>query len=173
MDPTFVWSYETSQTNEEEAEDDHDQAMQAVAATLICAGAKESRLARIQNCLPSRLYLCRPQLLPNPHINTPWQALYHSRNDRTYITTMGFDVATFKLILSAGFTQKFYETPILRDDINTTGVSRPRQCSLDAAGILGLVLHYLNSTMHKISLQQIFALIPTSVSRYINFMLAI
>ena len=86
---------------------------------------------------------------------------------------MGFDVATFELILSAGFTQKFYKTPILRDDINTMGVSRPGRCSLDAAGILGLVLHYLNSTMHEISLQQIFALIPTSVSCYINFTLAI
>ena len=97
----------------------------------------------------SQLYLCRPQLLPNPHINTPWQALYHSRNDRAYITTMGFDVETFKLILSAGFTQKFYETPIPRDDVNTMGASRPGQCSLDVAGILGLVLHYLNSTMRK------------------------
>ena len=86
-----MWSYKTSQTSEEEAEDDHDQAMQAVAATLICAGAEESRLARIQNHLPSGLYLCRPQLPPNPHINTPWQALYHSRNDHAYITTMGFD----------------------------------------------------------------------------------
>ena len=91
MDPTFVWSYETSQTNEEEAKDDHNRAMQAVAATLICAGAKESHLAHIQNRLPSRLYLCCPQLLPNPHINTPWQALYRSRNNHTYITMMGFD----------------------------------------------------------------------------------
>ena len=97
MDPTFVWSYEPSQTNEEEAEDDHDRAMQAVAATLICVGAEESRLARIQNRLPSRLYLCRPQLLPNPHINTPWQALYRSRNNRTYITMMGFDELRSKM----------------------------------------------------------------------------
>ena len=123
MDSTLVWSYETSQTNEE-VEDDHDQAMQAVAVALICAGAEESRLACIWNRLPSQLYLCRPQLLPNPHINTPWQALYCSRNDCAYITTMGFDVETFKLILSAGFTQKFYETPILRDDVNTMGASR-------------------------------------------------
>ena len=86
---------------------------------------------------------------------------------------MGFDVVTFELILSAGFAQKFYETPIPRDNVNTMGVSRPGRRSLDAAGILGLVLHYLNSTMREISLQQIFALIPTSVSCYINFMLAI
>ena len=147
MDSTLVWSYETQQTNEEEVEDDHDRAMQAVAVTLIRAGAEESQLACIWNHLTSQLYLCRPQLLPNPHINTPWQALYHSRNDCTYITTMGFDVETFKLILSAGFTQKFYKTPIPRDNVNTMGVFRPRWCSLDVTGILGLVLHYLNSTM--------------------------
>ena len=78
--------------------------MQAVAAALICTGAEESHLARIRNRLP---YLCCPQLLPDPHINTPWQALYRSRNDHAYITTMGFDVETFELILSTGFTQKF------------------------------------------------------------------
>ena len=149
MDSTLVWSYKTSQTSEEEVEDDHDWAMQAVAVALICAGAEESQLACIWNRLLSQLYLCRPQLLPNPHINTPWQALYCSRNDHTYTTTMAFDVETFKLILSAGFTQKFYKTPIPRDDVNTMGASRPRQCSLDVAGILGLVLHYLNSTMCK------------------------
>ena len=42
MDSTLVWSYETLQTNEDEAKDDHDRAMQAVAVALICAGAKES-----------------------------------------------------------------------------------------------------------------------------------
>jgi hypothetical protein len=58
-------------------------------------------------------------------------------------------------------------------DVSATG--KPRLCarSLDAAGALGLVLHYLNSTMREISLQQIFALIPTTVSRYITFGLKI
>lgn len=41
--------------------------------------------------------------------------------------------------------------------------------SLDAAGALGLVLHYLNSAMLETSLQQIFALIPATVSRYLQF----
>lgn len=173
MDPTILWSHQISQTNEEDAEEDEEEIMRAAAAALICAGAEESRLARIRNRLPSRLYLCRPQLLPNPRINTPWQALYRSRSDRAYITTMGFDVDTFELILSEGFAQKFYETPIPRDDVDTTGATRPGRRSLDAAGILGLILHYLNSTMREISLQQIFALIPTSVSRYINFALTI
>jgi hypothetical protein len=44
---------------------------------------------------------------------------------------------------------------------------------LDAAGALGLALHWVNSTMREISLQQIFALAPTTVSRYIQFSLDI
>ncbi|KAJ7715046.1 hypothetical protein B0H16DRAFT_1742261 [Mycena metata] len=40
-------------------------------------------------------------------------------------------------------------------------------------GALGLLLHYLNSTMREITLQQVFALIPTTVSRYITFGLEI
>ena len=39
-----------------------------------------------------RLYLTRSDLLPDPHTDTPWQVLYHSQNDRGFITTMGFDV---------------------------------------------------------------------------------
>lgn len=156
----------------EEEQDEQDRAME-IAAAIICVGAEEARLARARNRLPSRLYLCRAELCPNPHINTPWQYLYRSRSDRAFITTMGFDVETFEGILSAGFAQKYYETPIPRDDVASTGSSRPGRRSLDAAGALGLVLHFLNSTMREISLQQIFALIPTSVSRYNNFSLTI
>ena len=141
MDPSFVWSYKTSQTNE--AEDDHDQVMQTVAAALICTGAKESCLACIGNCFPSQLYLCHPQLLPNPHVITHWQALYHSRNDHTYITMMRFDVETFELILSDGFTQKFYETPILRDNINTMGTSGPMSSRTIIRKIQDLLSWYL------------------------------
>ncbi|KAJ8582170.1 hypothetical protein M405DRAFT_922049, partial [Rhizopogon salebrosus TDB-379] len=115
-----------------------------------------------------RLYLCRPQLLPNPRVNTPWQALYESQNDRAFITTMGFDVQTFGSILTSGFASQWYEVPVAHPDVSPHGNSRPNRRSLDAGGALGLLLHYLNSTMHEISLQQIFALIPATVSRYIT-----
>ncbi|KAJ7336786.1 hypothetical protein DFH08DRAFT_877471 [Mycena albidolilacea] len=59
--------------------------------------------------------------------------------------------------------------PIPCADVRTTGKPCPGARSLNAAGALGLVLHYLNSTMCEISLQQIFALIPTTVSQYIAF----
>jgi hypothetical protein len=86
---------------------------------------------------------------------------------------MGFDVPTFHDIIDAGFGSAWYSTPISRADVSTAGNPRPGARSLDAAGALGLVLHYLNSTMREISLQQIFALIPTTVSRYITFALNI
>jgi hypothetical protein len=86
---------------------------------------------------------------------------------------MGFDVQTFHDIIDAGFGPAWYSTPIPRTDVSTAGNPRPGARSLDAAGALGLVLHYLNSTMREISLQQIFALIPSTVSRYITFGLSI
>ena len=82
---------------------------------------------------------------------------------------MGLDVATFSLILSAGFEDHWDTLSITREDVAETGFSRPRCRSLDAAGGLGLMLHYLSSTMRETTLQQIFALTPTVVSRYLNF----
>lgn len=86
---------------------------------------------------------------------------------------MGFDVETFELIVRSGFGTLWLSQPIPRADANTHGETRPGGRSLNAWGALGLVLHYLNSTMLEISLQQIFALIPTTVSRYITFGLQI
>ncbi|KAJ7474056.1 hypothetical protein FB451DRAFT_1035184 [Mycena latifolia] len=149
---------------EEEAEADWELA--GAASALILIGAEEARRLRAERRKPSRLYLCRPQLLRNPRFGTPWQVLLASRSDRAFITTMGFDVKTFDDIIEAGFGTSWYSTPIPREDVRTTGNPRPGARSLDAPGALGLVLHYLNSTMREISLQQIFALIPTTVSRY-------
>lgn len=155
---------------EEELEDDEEDRRAAAAAVIVMyVGAEEARQLRAERRHPSRLYLCRPQLLPNPRINTPWQHLYNSNSDRAYITTMGFDVATFNSIIVNGFGQLWDETPVPREDVEGTAAPRPRARSLDAAGALGLVLHYLNSTMREISLQQIFAIIPSTVSRYITF----
>ena len=47
------------------------------------------------------------------------------------------------------------------------------QRSLDAAGTLGLVLHFVNSAMQEVSLPQIFVLVPAAISHYINFALGI
>lgn len=81
------------------------------------------------------------------------------------MTTMGLNVATFDLLLHCGFKLTWDSTPIPQHDApGSAGELRLGACSLDAAGALGLVLHLLNSTMCKISLQQIFAIIPSTVT---------
>ncbi|KAG2067739.1 hypothetical protein BDR04DRAFT_994166, partial [Suillus decipiens] len=67
--------------------------------------------------------------------------LYDSQHDRAFITTMGVDVPTFSSLLTAGFAQAWYETPIPCKDVSAHGTPRIDKCSLDAAGALGLVLH--------------------------------
>ena len=143
-------------------------------AALLIAGADVGQLLRNDWRNPTRNYLCCPQLLPSPRVDTAWQVLFKSRNDHAFITTMGFNVETFELIVHSGFAERWYTQPIPRTDLlSSHGEPRPGARSLDAWGALGLVLHYLNSTMLEITLQQIFALIPATASRYIIFGLRI
>jgi len=86
---------------------------------------------------------------------------------------MGVDVETFHFMLEQGFCTAWDSLPIPRTDVSQSGHPHLVRCSLDAAGALGLTLHYLNSTMREVSLQQIFALIPTTVSHYLSFALQI
>ncbi|KAG6847397.1 hypothetical protein H0H93_008476 [Arthromyces matolae] len=174
MDDIAIMLHALQQMEEEQLQDEDDDNEEAgMVAAVVVLGAEEARRIRAERRHPNRLYLCRPQLLPNPRIATPWQTLYDSRSDRAFITTMGFDVATFEYILASGFATHWNWTAIPRSETTSTSAPRPGRRSLDASGALGLVLHYLNSTMREISLQQIFALIPTTVSRYITFGLKI
>ena len=86
---------------------------------------------------------------------------------------MAFDVTTFHQLLDSGFADKWNSTPIPRADVSSRGEPRIGARSLDAAGALGLTLHFLSSAMREISLQQIFALIPATVNRYLDFALDI
>lgn len=156
-------------------EEEEDLMMTGAFLATFLSGIFMSHTDRIQHHNPSRLYLCRPQLLPNPRIGTPWQQLLASEDDRAYITTMGFDVVTFNFLLygPGRFAEQWNSFTIPRDDTSSTGNPRLGRRSLDAAGALGLVLHYLGSSMLEISLQQIFALVPTTVSCYIKFAMMI
>jgi hypothetical protein len=152
---------------EMEGIDDEESALIIAAAVLV--GTELTQQEHIDRWQPRRQYLCCAQLLPNPQMSTPWQALFASQNDRAFIMTMGFDVETFAFILTSGFAKHWYHTPIPREDVSQCANPHVECRSLDAGGALGLVLHYLSSTMHQISLQQIFALIPTTISRYLSF----
>ena len=139
---------------------------------LIIYGLEEARRLRSERQCLRRLYLTRPDLLPNPRQGTPWQVLYESQNDRAFITTMGFNVATFHKILDHGFRDLWNTLAIPCHETNINSRPQLGRRSLDAEGALGLVLHWLNSTMLDVSLMQIFTLIPTTVSRYITFSLS-
>ncbi|KAJ3925763.1 MAG: hypothetical protein NXY57DRAFT_1051627 [Lentinula lateritia] len=114
-------------------------------------------------------------LLPNPRIESPWIRLWKGQENRAFITTMGFDVATFHFMLEGPghFADVWNSTPIPRNDVSLSSVPRVERRSLDAAGELGLALHYLGSAIHEIQLQQIFAIIPSVLSRYLSFSLHI
>jgi hypothetical protein len=67
---------------DEVVQDELDNASAAVAAAIMVLGAEEASRFRAEHRKPSCLYLCCPHLLPNPRIDTPWQQLYHSQDDR-------------------------------------------------------------------------------------------
>lgn len=143
--------------------------LQLALALVLVLGADEARIARTRRRNPSRLYLRRSQLMPEPRLDLPWQRLYESQDDRAFITTMGVNVETFHVILDNGFEDSWNKTPIPRANVSPAGQPRNGARSLDAAGALGLTLHYLGSAMLEISLQQVFAIIPSTVSRYLDF----
>ncbi|KAK7017074.1 hypothetical protein VNI00_018704 [Paramarasmius palmivorus] len=88
---------------------------------------------------------------------------------------MGFDVAMFRYMLEGPghFAERWQNTPIPRADVSNSGEPRLGARSLDASGALGLVLHYLGSAILEIQLQQIFAIVPSVLSRYLDFSLDI
>ncbi|EUC55558.1 DDE family endonuclease, partial [Rhizoctonia solani AG-3 Rhs1AP] len=120
-----------------------------------------------------RHYLTRPELQPAPMVRSGWQSIYLSREDCAYIQVLGLDVSTFDYLMDSGFRKAWNTRPIKRTDTNQAGASRIGARSLDTAGGLGLALHFLCSTMNEVLLQIIFAIIPSTVSRYLNFALDI
>lgn len=159
------------QLDSDEEEEFFDQA--CLLTLVLIVGSNEDHAFSVENRRPRRQYLGRKSLLPNPRFGTPWTRLYESRDDRAFITTMGIDTSAFDSILNAGFGRLWDTRPIPRRDKSTAIQPRPGKRSLDAAGGLGLVLHWLSSTMRQVSLQQIFALVPSTVSRYLRFALSI
>jgi hypothetical protein len=154
----------------EDDDNDHDDdALIGALVGIIVGGVEERRAikARLRNM--NRAYLIRNDLLQDPRSSTPWARLREHGNEHAFIVTMGIDCETFDYILDSGFREIWDSRTIPREDTNSQGVPRIHQRSLDADGALALVLHWISSTMSEISLQSIFALIPSMVSRYIRF----
>ena len=82
---------------------------------------------------------------------------------------MGLDIATFRYILESGFAAGWVHNPIPRPDMNPESIPRIHHRSLDPAGALALALHHITTTVPSHSLSLIFALVPATVQRYLNF----
>ncbi|KIK56599.1 hypothetical protein GYMLUDRAFT_247641 [Collybiopsis luxurians FD-317 M1] len=136
-----------------EQEEEEQQLLDLIILAAVAFGILNNEDECIRRMNPSRLYLTRPQLMPHPRLESPWICLWQGQDDRAFITTMGLDVATFHFILEG------------------------HGCFADvwdnAAGALGLVLHYLGSAIHEVQLQQIFAIVPSVLTRYLHFSLDI
>lgn len=99
--------------------------------------------------------------------------LYDSQDDWAFITTMGIDTATFQYILGSGFAEGWDGATIPHPDTNLDGEPRLGCHSLTAEGALGLIYHFLSSSMPDTGLQQIFALMPATIARYRAFALCL
>ncbi|KAB5587351.1 DDE family endonuclease [Ceratobasidium theobromae] len=60
------------------------------------------RRHRIRRYRANLNYLKRAELMPNPRVNSGWQAIYQSRDDRAYIHVLGMPGT---LVPSSGLTQ--------------------------------------------------------------------
>ena len=111
-----------------------------------------------------RTYLTRPDLPGNPRTNSAWTHMRSVGNDWAFVTVMGIDVRTFEAIL-VPFDLAWNGTPIPRGDVNPSGAPQPHRRSLDSAGGLALLLHWISSTMAAYTLQQIFSITVAVCSR--------
>ena len=105
-------------------------------------------------------------------MQSAWQQLYITRSEKAYVLTTGLDPCTLEWLLER-FDPLWSSTPVERNDLNFNAVPRTAARSLDSAGALGLVLHYLNSTAPCFTLQQVFAVVPSVCTCYLAFSMGI
>ncbi|SJK97335.1 uncharacterized protein ARMOST_00587 [Armillaria ostoyae] len=86
---------------------------------------------------------------------------------------MGLDVETFDVVIQSGFVQLWDTTPIPRPDAPDVAATCLTHQFLDASSALGLLLHWLNSTVSDTSLMEIFTLIPSTIHCYVCFALSL
>ena len=115
-----------------------------------------------------RTYLTRPDLPGHPRASSAWTHMREIGNNWAFITVMGIDVRTFEAIL-VPFSSAWDSSTISQLDVNPNGEPQPHQCSLDSAGGLALVLHWISSTMAAYTLQQIFAITAAVCTRDLQF----
>ena len=68
-------------------------------AAFLGFGAQVAQASRLACNWAHQTYLTHPELMPHPHLASPWLSLYNSQEDHRFITTMGMDTATFNKML--------------------------------------------------------------------------
>ena len=119
MSLLFAQSLDHFNRTDDNSDEDH----LAICIIIILIGVLEARGTKIRRRNINRLYLRRQNLLPNPREGTPWQVLWAGQDDRAFITTMGFDVATFRNILKGQgrFAERWELSMIPRRDVTAIG----------------------------------------------------
>ncbi|KAE9397904.1 hypothetical protein BT96DRAFT_957751 [Gymnopus androsaceus JB14] len=140
MENDFLSSLLQLQQQEEEDREEPQHNLLILGALVLSINGNNSECICCRN--PSHCYLTCPQLMPDPHLESPWIHL------------------TFWFILEH-FAKIWNCNPHL-----------PAH-SLDAAGALGLTLHYLGSAIPEVQLQQIFAIVPSMKEAHIKLPLKI
>lgn len=113
-------------------------------------------LIKLKSSIRNRQYLTAKSLVG--YERSAWKHLYQNGDDKAFLNTMGVTRAVFHYILEGTHDK----------------LSCPRKRSrLDPQGILGLVLHYLNSVMGQKSLCLIFGIPPATLCRNLHFGLAV
>jgi hypothetical protein len=98
----------------------------------------------------TRFYLTRADVIPAKY--SPWVYLYTAQSDGAFMSCMSLTVAAFQGLL-AQFTVKWNKAE-----------TRGRPAQLDAAGALGLALHWLSSSTQQAHLCLIFGVVPSTLS---------
>jgi len=119
MDDDLILHYIISQYQLETDEERETLDRVRLLTAVLIVGSNEDHAWLVENRHPRRQYLGRMNLLPNPHVGTPWTHLYENHEDRAFITTMGINTSTFRTILEAGFERLWYTQPIPRPDMHT------------------------------------------------------
>ena len=95
--------------------------------------------------LRSRAY-ATTSALPTPD-ESPWQLLWSRGDDPSFVSLTGFNRETFEEL-----HEDIFERDV--DDEEIRGVGRPQK--LNSIAKLGLILHFLNSSMKLKTLCQLF-----------------
>jgi len=112
-------------------------------------------LSYYRDSIRTRCYLTKPVLVPIEH--SPWRKLLLRGTDSHFITCMGLSRTAFFLLL-----QRYH--PHFEDRPKGLGI---RNMTYTSADSLGLVLHYLCSTLKQKHLQLLFGL--PNVSRPLKY----